>query len=91
MNLMRGNGEQENCEVKSHVLELVGFFYWRDTGLAVDFIVRRRVMKLNLILMEYGIMRLCGDLLPHKPHKNIQSAVSSDISDRNGRGGYMDV
>ena len=69
MNLMRGNGEQENCEVKSHVLELVGFFYWRDTGLAVDFIVRRRVMKLNLILMEYGIMRLCGDLLPHKPQQ----------------------
>ena len=66
MNLASDKGEQENCEVKSHVFELVGFFYWRDTGLAVNFIVRGRVIKLNFILMEYVIMRLCGDLLPHK-------------------------
>ena len=66
MNLAGDKGEQENCEVKSHVFELVGFFYWRDTGLVVDFIVRGRVIKLNFILMEYVIMRSCGDLLPHK-------------------------
>ena len=50
MNLAGDKGEQENCEVKSHVFELVGFFYWRDTGLVVDFIVRGRVIKLNFIL-----------------------------------------
>ena len=66
MNLVSGNGEQENCEVKSHVFELAGFFYWRDTGLVVDFIERGRVIKLNFILMEYVIIRSCGDLLPHK-------------------------
>ena len=69
MNLASDKGEQENCEVKSHVFELVGFFYWRDTGLVVDFIVRGRVIKFNFILMEYVIMRLCGDLLPHKPQQ----------------------
>ena len=66
MNLASDKGEQENCEVKSHVFELVGFFYWRDTGLVVDFIVRGRVIKLNFILMEYVIMRSSRDLLPHK-------------------------
>ena len=69
MNLVSGNDEQENCGVKPHVFELVGFFYLRDTGLVVDFIVRRRVMKLNLILMENVIRRSCKDLLPHKPHQ----------------------
>ena len=69
MNLASDKGEQENCEVKSHVFELVGFFYWRDTGLVVDFIVRGRVIKLNFILMEYVIMGSCGDLLPHKPQQ----------------------
>ena len=69
MNLASDKGEQENCEVKSHVFELICFSYWRDTGLVVDFIVRGRVIKLNFILMEYVIMRLCGDLLPHKPQQ----------------------
>ena len=66
MNLVSGNDEQENCGVKPHVFELVGFFYLRDTGLVVDFIVRGRVIKLNFILMKYMIIRSCGDLLPHK-------------------------
>ena len=69
MNLVSGNGEQENCEVKSHVFECECFLYCRDTGLVVDFIVRGRVIKFNFILMEYVIMRLCGDLLPHKPQQ----------------------
>ena len=69
MNLASDKGEQENCEVKSHVFELVGFFYWRDTGLVVDFIVRGRVIKLTFILMKYMIIRSCGDLLPHKPQQ----------------------